>query len=288
MNNKEEIKLIDTYELAYNCLRDNKRTNLFKKAILEVVSQNDIVMEVGTGTGILSMFASQKNPKIVYSVEISEYLCNLATRIIKKNKLDLKVKTINENGINKTIIKSKRVDVLIMELMSIGLISEMQVPVFNSLLSKGVIDSKSKIIPAEYTSFLELANINYKMYGYDFRIVQHEQPWFESQVKEILSDKAEYSKVDFNKALATGVAVDPVIDKEIELEIIQTGMINGIVISGLIKLSPGVELDRTQYLNNPIIIPIEDIMVNRGEKIKLHLKYQMGDGVDSLTADIVR
>ncbi len=46
-----------------NLLQDSVRTDSFRKAILNEVKKNDIVLDVGSGTGVLSFFAYQAGAK---------------------------------------------------------------------------------------------------------------------------------------------------------------------------------------------------------------------------------
>lgn len=70
-------------------LEDHPRTDAYRKAILENKSyfKDKIVMDVGCGTGILSIFCAQAGAKKVYAVEASK-LANLAKEIIKENKFE--------------------------------------------------------------------------------------------------------------------------------------------------------------------------------------------------------
>ncbi len=46
-------------ELQRRMVSDHTRTNAFAAAIREVVQPGDVVLDVGTGTGILAMFAAK-------------------------------------------------------------------------------------------------------------------------------------------------------------------------------------------------------------------------------------
>lgn len=65
-------------------LMDTARTLAFEAAIEEVIIPEDVVIDVGSGTGILSLFAARKKAKIVYSIERSKIII-LANAITEKN-----------------------------------------------------------------------------------------------------------------------------------------------------------------------------------------------------------
>ena len=46
-------------EGVFNCLIDTKRSIAFKKAIQKTVKVGDVVVDMGTGSGILAMFAAK-------------------------------------------------------------------------------------------------------------------------------------------------------------------------------------------------------------------------------------
>ncbi|MBK6688528.1 MAG: 50S ribosomal protein L11 methyltransferase [Deltaproteobacteria bacterium] len=58
-------------ELQRRMVGDRPRTNAFHRAIHEVVRPGDAVLDVGTGTGILSLFAAQAGAERVYAVDQS-------------------------------------------------------------------------------------------------------------------------------------------------------------------------------------------------------------------------
>jgi protein arginine N-methyltransferase 6 len=51
---------------------------------------------VGSGTGILSMFAAKAGAKLVYAVDACSSICDLAKELIKHNHLQDRVQVINK------------------------------------------------------------------------------------------------------------------------------------------------------------------------------------------------
>lgn len=76
-------------------LEDNPRTDGYRQAIMsnKLYFKDKVVMDVGCGTGILSIFCAQAGAKKVYAVEASN-LANLAKDIVKENNLDNVIEVI--------------------------------------------------------------------------------------------------------------------------------------------------------------------------------------------------
>ncbi|XP_075898771.1 protein arginine N-methyltransferase 8-B isoform X1 [Nelusetta ayraudi] len=105
-------------------LKDEVRTLTYRNAMYhnKHVFKDKIVLDVGSGTGILSMFAAKAGAKHVYGIEcssISEY----SERIIKSNHLD-SVITIFKGKVEEVELPVDEVDIIISEWMGYCLFYE--------------------------------------------------------------------------------------------------------------------------------------------------------------------
>jgi precorrin-6B methylase 2 len=93
-------------------LRDSIRCKAFQRAINEIVTPGCIVLDIGAGTGILSIFAAQAGAKTVYAVEQTK-IAEVATQIVAANGLSDRVKVLQ--GDMAAIQLPEKVDVIISE-----------------------------------------------------------------------------------------------------------------------------------------------------------------------------
>eukprot|EP00124_Ichthyophonus_hoferi_P004375 Ihof_evm9s472 gene=Ihof_evmTU9s472 len=63
-------------------LKDRPRTQTYLTALENVELEGKVVMDVGAGTGILSMFAARAGAKKVYAIEASDF-ATVAQRLIE-------------------------------------------------------------------------------------------------------------------------------------------------------------------------------------------------------------
>ncbi|KAK8579773.1 hypothetical protein V6N13_142946 [Hibiscus sabdariffa] len=106
---EKDIKRVnDSYFGSYSAfgihrdmISDRIRTDAYRQALLKNPSllNGAVVMDVGCGTGILSLFAAQAGASRVISIEASEKMATVATQIAKDNGL-LRSKTDGEGNKN--------------------------------------------------------------------------------------------------------------------------------------------------------------------------------------------
>lgn len=105
-------------------IKDHVRTNSYKKAILDNAEQfkDKIVLDIGAGTGILSIFAARAGAKHVYALEFA-HIADYAKEIVKQNGLQDKI-TIIKAKVEDAQLPVDKVDIIISEWMGYFLLYE--------------------------------------------------------------------------------------------------------------------------------------------------------------------
>ncbi|XP_014212401.1 protein arginine N-methyltransferase 6 [Copidosoma floridanum] len=118
----ENYQDIDVHHLM---LSDEPRTLAYKNAIFNMKDRfaDKIVMDVGAGTGILSIFCAQAGAKKVYAVEASN-VSKLISQVAEENNVEKKIQVISRKveDINPNDIE--KVDILVSEWMGFYLLHE--------------------------------------------------------------------------------------------------------------------------------------------------------------------
>jgi protein arginine N-methyltransferase 1 len=81
---------VDTFDFHHSMLTDDVRTSSFLRAIVETVRPGDVVVDIGSGTGVLSLFAAMAGASHVYSIE-RDPVIDVAREIAEGNGLSEKI-----------------------------------------------------------------------------------------------------------------------------------------------------------------------------------------------------
>ncbi len=96
-------------------LRDRVRLSKFKEAIECIVPPGSIVMDVGAGWGVLSIFAAKAGAAKVYAVEVHGENVETAKRKIAKEGLSRKIELIHANSLCLAASAVPKADVIVSE-----------------------------------------------------------------------------------------------------------------------------------------------------------------------------
>lgn len=99
----------------YWMLADRIRSDRLRQAVFKTVQPGDLVLDVGTGTGLLSMFAVQAGAARVYAVEHCPATADLARDLIRQNGMADRIAVIEGSAVEVDLPEA--VDVLLIELI---------------------------------------------------------------------------------------------------------------------------------------------------------------------------
>ncbi|XP_075994298.1 protein arginine N-methyltransferase 6 [Genypterus blacodes] len=104
-------------------IADHVRTNTYRTAIMRnsEAIRDKVVLDVGAGTGVLSMFCAQAGAKKVYAVEACS-IADQAVKIVKQNKMEDRIEVIR--GTVETVDLPEQVEVIVSEWMGYALLHE--------------------------------------------------------------------------------------------------------------------------------------------------------------------
>lgn len=197
--------------LVDECLLDARRVNFFETAIEKAVKPGDIVVDAGTGTGIIALMAAKRGAK-VYAVERDIEIAKAAKKNIEANKLSNKIIVVNKDILDFKLPKGKSADVVTMEMLDTGLVAEQQAWAVLAMKNNGVITDDTALLPNRVDCLIRLVNYNRNFYGFNMPIIiQARNYGAVERVREFISDLYVYSSIDL-KSLKSRV-----IDKKVDI-----------------------------------------------------------------------
>jgi predicted RNA methylase len=278
-------------DIPYACLVDKKRTDRFKEAIDATVKAGDTVIDIGSGTGIFALFAAEAGASRVYAVEVDHTLAEALRQTVEASPFAGVIEVVEGNALHADL--PKNADVVIAEIIETGLMDEMQLPVMNNLHERGIIGPNTKLIPEAYQTFVDPVHVDDTFYGYEIKAPKHLWPFYKSEnsVAEgwlgaevtLLSERQKIAHVDFTKA-GNSTRVDATLEFSLRAS---DKPLNAVRVSGIITLCPGIELGPTNLVNGDKVFSLPNDTKIYDSSIKLHVSYDMGQGLSSLKIELV-
>lgn len=130
-------------------MRDMDRNNLYDQSIGKLIDhfakeheRNPIILDIGTGTGLLSMFSARRGAEFVFGVEMFDAMAAIAERVVSANDFADKILVINAKSSDIEDLPALP-DLLISELLDSALLGEGCIPAHTDALRR-LMDQQSE------------------------------------------------------------------------------------------------------------------------------------------------
>ena len=252
------------YEIQ-ECLFDKKRSFDFLNAINKTVMKGDTVVDAGSGSGVLGLFAARAGAKKVFCIESNPRFIEIIKKNAELNGFSNAIKVIYGNS---TKVKLPcKVDVIICELLSTGFFFEPEVQVINHL--RKFLKRDGKIIPMNCKSWIQLIDAQRDVYGLYFD--------YDSRYEKLKNDKPISSKVVFdNPSLYIEEPLE--VNKKVVVTAQKSGIVNAVRISSKAQLSENIFATQSKFLFSPLVIFLKrKIKVTKNKKYEIYIKYKRSE-----------
>lgn len=258
------------YEISF-CLHDVPRTRMWKEAIEDTVRPGDVVIDAGSGTGILGVFAAMAGARKVYCIELHPRFVTLIEHLAARNGLSDVIEVIHADAT--TVEIPEPADVLICELLCTGQFFEPQVQVVNHL--NRFLKADARRIPRQVRSYARLLDAQEMLYGVRIDVDSRSVVMDDD---EPVTDRVQYDALDF-----TNGPEKLAVDTTIEVTARKTQTADAVMIEGEAELRPGVWTTTTRFLYNPEVIFLKQpLTVEQGARYALRIAYPYGsDTIDA-------
>lgn len=134
-------------------LEDKVRTTAFERALQKIIQGGEKILDIGTGTGILALFAARIGASKVYATEAVTSTFHLAKKNIIRNHLTEKIRVIQFRG--KRLKIPGKVDIIVSECLGHFGFDENMVKVVAE--SKGFLRKRGVFIPRNISLYVAAA-----------------------------------------------------------------------------------------------------------------------------------
>lgn len=276
-------------------LKDNIRMAAYEKAIKEAVRPGDIVIDLGSGTGVLSLLALKAGAKHVHAVEIVPETLAYSKLVAEENKLHKKI-TFHKS--HSALLKLKdQADVIVSEIFgSLGFNENILPTIIDArmrLLKKSgkIIPEKVRgfIVPVQHQMWIDSVDFLNKKTG--FKLLPN-SPEVEIEItsefinkNEFLAKEEIFADVNLYKEYQTSI------NTSCHFKILKSGVLSGFAgwfeteLSGNIGFSTNPNKPDTHW--HQAYLPLRcPEKVKAGQQLKLDLEIAPNAGRTSLFSNV--
>jgi SAM-dependent methyltransferase len=287
----------DSLRIHEMMLLDSVRTAAYQSAVEASVRPGDIVLDIGTGTGVLALLAARAGAGKVYAVEPTGII-ELARRLAEKNGLASRIEFIRARV--EEVDLPEKADCIVSEWMGVFALQENMLPSIASARDR-LLKPGGKMLPDTVRLFLALAEDGQlhdrkigcwqrRPYGLDYSEFAGCQANGVHAVaiapEGLLSDPVEVARLDLQEVRGSRLDVRAV------LTAARTGCCHGLAGWFQAQFPGGIVLDTapTQPLthwNQAFFPTLEPIPLEAGDEVTARLAAEPSGAVVHFSWDIV-
>jgi predicted RNA methylase len=266
----------------HNMLLDQNRMQGFKAAIDYAVRPGARVLELGGGTGVLSWFAAAKASK-VYCVEFNPDMVQEARRFLALNPNGDKVELIHADAFE--YLPPEPVDVVICEMIHVGMLREKQVEVIESFKRRYAERFGGPLplfVPEAVIMAVQPLQQEYDFEGFRAPIVQFQETTAIHPGTVELASPSVYSIIDFNQPNELVYAWQGkfVMDRNGEVNAMRFVTKN--ILAVVQERSTTID-----WLNHYMTVPLaQPVLAREGDVLQVSFQYRAGGSIGSLQASL--
>ncbi|MBM4321361.1 MAG: methyltransferase domain-containing protein [Deltaproteobacteria bacterium] len=270
-------------------LADRVRVESFRRALEELVRPGMAVADVGTGTGLLAIFARRAGARVVYAVEPAP-IVRTARRVAEDNGLD-GIHFLEADSLALTL--PEPVDLVVSECMGNFVVTDEMLPVLADLrrhlapggqICPGCI--RLLLAPARLLTFRSVSWWEEPVAGIDFSAMR--QPALRrayvlhAYPEDLIGSPVLLHELD---PLRMAAAQTTTLTGEVTLELDQAGPLSGVLGWFDAVLSPGVTLSTAPGIDThwgQMLFPLDRLPMQPGDR--LHFSLRLLVDADSATS----
>lgn len=289
------VRMMEQYFLWYGELglqrrmvRDRRRTDGYARAIAELVTPGDVVVDVGTGTGLLAMLAANAGARVVYAVDQSD-IAQAAVDLTRANGLDKKIKVFH--GAAADLQVDEPPDLIVSEWMGhLAFVEDMLADVL--LVRDRLLKPGGRMLPSGIELLLAPMD-DPVLFAHDgpgfWRNPVHGIDFSSLETLELQQARSDQLLIEPGSLLSPAKPIvaldlcvagptDPWTHGEVEFEVRRDGALNGFAAWFVAQLSKGVALDTGPYCPathwSQTYLPFMPRIVTRGSRLSVSYRLR--------------
>lgn len=262
----------------HNMLADPARMSAFFEAIKVAVPPGAKVLDLGGGTGVLSFFAAQRAAH-VWCVERNPELVRAARRLIAINPGAERIEVIQADAFD--YLPPEPVDVVICEMLHVGMLREKQVPVLASFKRRYLEKFGAPLplfLPEAFIQAVQPVQQSFDFNGYYAPIPSLQDPSALHPRTTELAAPALFQLASYGEPLPAECVWQG------EITLTQGGSLNALrFITKNVLTIVEKEQRSVDWFSQYLILPLEEpLVVAAGQRVSVDFSYTLGDPIATL------